>query len=281
MTDRSQDPAIQALGDGPAEVVESNFSSGSGMTVQVNTDDLAKKPEPKGEELIGGKFKSQDDLLKAYKELESKLGERPKDAPTDQPEDAGEDDQAEEKPAEDDQSQEEPKDDEEAPKGFDLSTFQAEYAEKGELSDDSYAALEKAGIGRDIVDSYIAGQQALVNANLQSAYQLAGGEQEFKAVVEWGSKNLQKPQQDAFNTALETAVQTGDTTALDMIVSGIRSRMGDGEPNLLSAKSGSTPDGAQPFASRSEMAAAMSDPRYRSDPAYVKSVQDRLRVTEF
>ena len=45
----------------------------------VATNETAPTPEPVKEELILGKFKSQDDLIKSYQELERKQSETPKE----------------------------------------------------------------------------------------------------------------------------------------------------------------------------------------------------------
>ena len=104
-------------------------------------------------EWLPEKFKSPEDMAQAYAELEKKLGQAPK-------EDTEESEQVEEK-AEDDEEQSKENTSEaykavaEASKEF--------FENDGQLSEETYNALEKAGLPRDLVDSYAAGQQALLS----------------------------------------------------------------------------------------------------------------------
>lgn len=287
MTDAvSVGPDVNAIlnGDGgaPATVVDSNFSDdGSGTIRMEGTPPSTEEP---AEELILGKFKSQEDLEKAYKELESKLGSKPaEEAP------------AEEAPAEDNgvpKMGEEPTEGEpeveaeaeaegEEGQGLNFEAFGKEVAENGTLSDASFEAIEKAGIPRDIAEGYLAGLQATQTLRGQQLYTAAGGEDEFKALVKWGSANLPPEQQDAFNNSINAAILEGDFTSSSMMIQAVKAQMGNGEPNLLNTVTGAAGDGVQPFANRSEMVEAMRDPRYSSDPGFVQQVQKRLAISDF
>lgn len=232
-------------------------------------------------ELLAGKFKSVDDLAKAYKELESKLG-APKDAA-----------KQEETPAEDsapakmgdkaeDKAEETPAEDAPAEAALDIASMSAEYAENGTISDDSYAALEKAGISREFVDTYVQGLEAIQQVRQSQLFETAGGKAEYEALVKWGSQNLPEAQRNAFDNAVDAAILEGDLTAVTMLVQGVRSQMAGSEPNLLQTtnSSSSNPNGVQPFANQSAMMEAMRDPRYRSDPMYVAEVQARLAISD-
>ena len=110
--------------------------------VETTQEEVAATPEA---EKILGKFDTQEDLEKAYKELESKIGspkEETKEEPTlDIPE--GNAEEVVEAA------------------GLDMESLQQEFSDKGELTAESLAKLEKVGINKDIVDSYIQGQQAV------------------------------------------------------------------------------------------------------------------------
>jgi len=90
------EPITQTEGQPQEQVtVESDILSEAQLEATVN-DTPVQEPEPvlpseeQTEELIGGKFKSQEDLLQAYKELEKKLGTPTTDeeeAPTEEPTD--------------------------------------------------------------------------------------------------------------------------------------------------------------------------------------------------
>src|SRR5690554_6084198 len=108
--------------------------------------------QPDSQDLILGKFKSYDELARAYKELESKLG---------QPKQQQEQQQSQAKPNALVQIESQSAD---TPKGEvtmeDFARYEEEYATEGKLSDKTYEELESRGIPRRVVDDYIAGQVA-------------------------------------------------------------------------------------------------------------------------
>ena len=93
------------------------------------------------EDLILGKFKSQEDLAEAYENLEKKLGEK----------------QPEEQPTETEAKGD--TDNETNDVSNAIEDAATAYAEKGELSEANYKELEKLNITKDIVDTYIKGQR--------------------------------------------------------------------------------------------------------------------------
>ena len=62
-------------------------------------------------------------------------------------------------------------------RGLDFSVFQQEYNETGQLSEDAYLALQEAGIEPQMVDTWIAGQEAIADQQIDSIYNMVGGEQ--------------------------------------------------------------------------------------------------------
>lgn len=289
-TATSVGPDVNAiLGSDDSEigtVVSSNFGESGAGQIEITPSEAPA--EASGEQLIAGKFKTQEDLIKAYKSLESKLGQPAGEASA---EEGSEEPEGSEAPLQmgsrdgEDEAGEETEarssEDEDEGSGLDLSSYSEEFAQNGELSDGSFEALEKAGIPRQMVEAYIAGIGAIQQTRAQELYASAGGETEFKAMVEWGTANLPQQQQDAFNAAVSSAVSSGDMTQAAMLVQAVKAQMGAGEPQLLNANSGNAPGGAEPFSSRSDMANAMRDPRYSKDPAYVAEVQARLAVSDF
>lgn len=277
-------PTLDSLSNGPGQVVESNFNieQTSGNSIEVSR---APAPAPKQEEppLILGKFKTQADLEAAYRELERKQSqaapkadEAPKPAGSDKPNDLKmgdpSDTSAEEKS--------EPKADEantEAPK-IDFEALGNEFVEKGQLSEATYESLSKQGISKDVVDLHIAGIQAIQTLNGQKVYDAAGGKEGYESLVKWGTANLTKPEQDAFNNAVNIAILQGDATAATLLIQGIKAKMGGGEPNYVQTEN-RLAEGVKGYASRAEMAADMSNPQYSRDPSFVSHVQKRLAAT--
>lgn len=193
--------------------------------------------------------------------------------PAEEPPKEGTEQKQEEKPAEEPEKKQE-----EAPKEpmTDFSAFEAEYAEKGELSEESYKALADAGYAKGLVDNYIEGQKAIAAQRSYMAYDAAGGQENFAQMQEWAKDGMSKAEIEAFNTAVE-----GSPEEMLQAVRGLRSRFEaeyGRDPKLL----GGRPAGAvQGFESRAQMVAAMRDPRYSKDPAFRAQVERKAALSNF
>lgn len=162
-------------------------------------------------------------------------------------------------------------------RGLDLAEFSNEFAEKGELSAESFEKLEKAGIPKSFVDAYIEGQKALANQLRSDVFAAVGGEQQYQTMLAWAQAALTKAEQDAFNKAT-----LGSREEVMLAVNSLKGRFEGAygrSPNLLGgSQQGNAPQG---YASRQEMTAAMRDRRYATDPAYRAAVAAKLAVSEF
>ena len=61
-------------------------------------------------------------------------------------------------------------------RGLDIDVFQQEYNETGGLSEDAYHALEEVGISSNVVDTWLAGQEAIADQNISNIYNAVGGQ---------------------------------------------------------------------------------------------------------
>jgi hypothetical protein len=152
----------------------------------------------------------------------------------------------------------------------------SEFMEGGELSDKTFDSLEKAGLPRELVEAYMAGQAALVDNQVASVKETVGGDGNYEAMAEWAAENLAKEELDAYNEVVEN----GTVDQARMAVRGLFAQFksaGGKAPNLIQgATQGS---GVKPFGSAAQVTEAMRDPRYKNDPAYRQSVEQRLAVT--
>ena len=158
--------------------------------------------------------------------------------------------------------------------GIDYSAMSQDFWEKCGLSDEQYDQLEDAGIPSDVVDSFIDGQMALVDQTRQQAYNLVGGEESYKNMMDWAANNLTADEQEVFNRTVDTGNPQDAVFAIQGLHSRYRSGVGV-EPNLVKGEVGDTTVGN--FQSLAEITAAMSDPRYEKDPAYRSQVAEKLR----
>ena len=244
--DPSNDPqAIQAAEERDADTL----AVGQAMEDQQN-------------QLLAGKYKSAQDLEKAYIELQQKLG-------------SGEQQQSE--------PEQESEADEPAEEIF--STFNSiddELAQGGEISEESMAKLS-AMDSKDLVDAYLRYQNTLEDAPVQqgrelndqevsSIYNSVGGEQQYQQMTAWAAENLDADTVQAFDNVIET----GNVAAINLALRGLQSQYNDNvgyENNMIQGKPAQSGNG---FRSQAEVVRAMNDPRYDRDPAYRQEVMYKL-----
>jgi len=226
------------------------------------------KPTQSKPEGLPEKFNSVDELVKSYSELEQKLGEQSQ--PTKESVDPVSKVEA---------KQEQPKSDLDiATKavdsaGLNMETLSEEFAKDGKLADGSYSSLEKAGIPKEYVDRFIAGQQAIADQQSSTVKDLVGGTQAYDSMSEWAGQNLSETEKTAYNSA----VNSKDLEAVKLAVVGLKARYAQAtgsEPTLVEGKA--SPSAEQGFASWAQVTQAMSDPRYSKDPAYQAEVKSKL-----
>ena len=225
------------------------------------------KPTQSKPEGLPEKFNSVDELVKSYSELEKKLGEQSQ--PTEKSVD----------PVSKAELKGQPKSDLDiATKavdsaGLNMDSLAEEYAKDGKLADGSYKSLEKAGIPKDYVDRFIAGQQAIADQQSSSVKEMVGGTQAYDSMSEWASQNLSETEKTAYNSA----VNSKDLEAVKLAVVGLKARYSQAtgsEPKLVEGKSSAS--GEQGFQSWAQVTQAMSDPRYAKDVAYQAEVKNKL-----
>lgn len=161
-------------------------------------------------------------------------------------------------------------------KGLDFGEFTTEWTDKGELSVASYEKLAAAGIPKDLVDSYIAGQTAIgtaqANATNAAAYEVAGSKAAYEAAVEWAAGNMAAADKEAYNAL----VNSGDIAKIKMATAGLvaQAKAGGGiEPKNIAAQSAAGDSG---YGSVAEMVLDMQDPKYAKDPAFRSKVERRI-----
>jgi hypothetical protein len=206
------------------------------------------------------KFKSPEDLAKAYDELQKKLGQPTENKTTEQ-----------NKSAEDQNKQVEQ---ELADRGLDFTEFSNEFANRGELTAESYEKLEKAGIPRNYVDQYIEGQKARVALYESEVKSVAGGDKGFSEMVEWATANLSPQEISAYNAAIDSGVPDQAKLA----VAGVYQKFSSArpqEPSLVKGQTSGSVTG-ESYESIAQLTKDMASPEYKNDPAFRSKVQQKL-----
>ena len=235
--DVSKDVAVNANGE-TATLTENKQED-----LQKSSEDLTYENE-KRPEWLPEKFKTAEELAKAYAGLEKEFSSRTKE---------------EVKPNEEVQD-----------KG--LEKYYSEFAETGELQEKSYAELAKQGLDKTLVDSYIEGQKLVAETNTKAIQDVAGGREEYAELVEWAGKNLSEAEQKVYNDM----VDSGNIDQAKFAVQGLIAKSGANpkQPSLFEGTSDTVSKDA--FTSVSQVTDAMNDPRYEKDPAYRKMVEDKI-----
>jgi len=157
-------------------------------------------------------------------------------------------------------------------RGLDFSAFQDEYNSTGTLSKEALDTLSAEGISEEVVSTWISGQEALRDQNIDTVFSSVGGEQNYNNMLEWANDNLQPWEVESFNNQIESL-----DANTQLAVTGLYARYQNSEgipPALLSGEVGQ--DIAPRYESLAQLTSAMSDPKYASDPAYRAKVVQRL-----
>lgn len=166
-------------------------------------------------------------------------------------------------------------------KGVDFKQAIKEYEESGNISSRTLANLVNAGYPKELIESFIEGRHAIEERFTKAVYDSAGGEEEYFKMTQWAANSLPQSTLKAFNKALDS----NDLDLISMMVAGIQSKMnatrGTSNPTLLGSTQGVGGGEPKGFASKQDMIKAMSDPRYARDPAYTRSVEQKMLYTVF
>lgn len=164
-----------------------------------------------------------------------------------------------------------------------IEAIQREYEENEELSDASYAKLAEIGYTKAFIDSYIRGQEALVEQYVNSVIEYAGGRERFDALY----NHLETHNPEAAQS-LDNALTNRDLATVKAIINlaGESRAKAFGRKPTRSVTSRAIPAKPQAtkregFADRSEMIKAMSDPRYRTDVNYRRQVEQKVIDSNF
>lgn len=232
--------------------------------VQQEEQEQPIQQEPSGQEindeqeLILGKFKSQEDLVQAYENLEKKIGQQQQTSKK-------EEEQQEEAPVQ------------QGNVSNAIEEASNAYLENGELSEANYKALEESGIPRDFVDAYVRGQEATIESEMADIRNTVGGQDNYNQMVEWASANLSEEDINSY----DDIVSTGSPEAAKMAAKGMYARyMSEtGGQSVNIAKGGTSGAAIQPFNSNAQVVEAINDRRYEIDPAYRAEVERRISVS--
>ena len=218
------------------------------------------------ENLLAGKYKSAEELERAYKELEAKLGDQPETAETEpeaEPEALALSDNA----------------------SLITSASDEYYANDGKLSPETLQKFQGMS-SQDLVNAYLevtkspdwqaqppAQVEDVTDSQINEVKNFAGGEQVYTNMVQWAGANLDAKSIQAF----DNIIGSGSIDAIKLAVTGLKSQYDAAngvEGKMVTGKT--APNRGDVFRSQAELVAAMSDRRYDNDPAYRQDVIEKL-----
>ena len=170
------------------------------------------------------------------------------------------------------------KDDTQQTGSFNVRKFEAEYANTGRLSEESYNELSKLGFSKRDVDIYINGQKEIARNFTNTLYEKVGGEQAYAELVQWSATNLDKATIERYNEA----VSSNDRDAILSLVEYARFKKEgttatNNKPNRISGDSSDVPAFA-PFKDKTEWQRATANKNYGKDIKYTNMVDNRYLV---
>jgi len=232
------------------------IAKADGVTADTNN-------EVEGDSLLAGKYKTPEDLEKAYKELESKLGKQEPETEVVEETEVISTEEAKEVAKE---------------ASINFDDYATEFANNGEISEDSYAKLEEAGITKDTVDKYIQGQQAMVEKAKGELIGIVGSEEGYNNMITWASENLDESEIASFNDSLEVSEDVAR-----FAIQGLAARYkATQQPNLVQARSaGETSNAGRGYATKTEMMQAIQSKQYKTDASYRELVQHKINYSTF
>ncbi len=207
-----------------------------------------------------------DDLAKSYAELEKMRGAKPADtppAPDASPEAAPADPKIERKV------------EEVNPVTAAVESLSKAYADNGGKVDDAQLeALEALGLPKQTVETYFAGLQALQAMAMQDIHKAAGGEEAFNAAQAWAAQptGLNDADLAYYNANIDDPAKRSQT------VEWLMGKFNAARPSEGKLVSGLTPSASagDVYSSQAQVTEAMSDNRYRLDPAFRQAVAEKL-----
>jgi hypothetical protein len=226
---------------------------------------------------FAGKYKSAEDLEKAYLELQKKLGEG---SPSTDEEGSEPSEDAPEEASEAPEDEVQPVDTTETVKLLEGATTEY-YSNESGLTPETYEKLSQLS-GKELLDSWIAytksteeaaSKQSLNQADVDWIMTAVGGQNEYNQMLGWAKENLSPTEVAAY----DAVVANNHSDAIYWAALGLKSKYTDSvgyEGKQVTGKR--APAVNEMFRSHAELARAINNPKYRDDPAYRRDVEDKL-----
>jgi hypothetical protein len=248
-------------------------------------EEFVKEQETQEPELLLGKFRSQDDLAKAYQELEKKLGQPKQEA------------DPEPSPAEGYSPEQAVGIYGEGPvvalkeKGIDMADVMFKADQGQDISEHYDTLAETFGVTRQVVENYVSKAQGsapaeapgLTESDAAELKAMVGGDAAFSKLSQWAASNLEQGELAKYNAV----VDSGNKDAIEWALKALQARVAAPdsvvEPKLYG---GGEAAAETKFESQQQVLDAMNKRNgrgqrmYDVDEAYRDKVQKLLAVSD-
>ena len=265
-------------------VVANEIAAKEAESLKIGEELMAKQ-----DNMLAGKYKSAEELETAYLELQKKLGESPASTAEDTAEPAQEYEFYSEDGSVNYETANEVYGEQlgNVFKNNDIDPFEMNkhFAENnGTLSDEMYERLSKAGLTKNLVDSYLKGVReevgfdapaaTLTDAEIADVKSIANGEEGYQLLMNWAGNNLSKEDQDNYDQVLTT----GNKTAIKFAVKALMGQYEDAngrDSKIVTGKE--SPQ--ESYRSMAEVVRDMNKPEYTHDEAFRDDVIRKLSAS--
>ena len=154
----------------------------------------------------------------------------------------------------------------------------------GTITDEMYEQLNKAGLNKTLVDSYLEGvraQSGIENApeaavlneqEIAEVKSIAGGEDGYEALMNWASDNMSDADAKNFDEVIETGNKAAVTFAIKALMGQYEDAVGR-DSDLVTGKKSTK---GETYRSMAEVVRDMKNPLYDNDEAYRDDVRIKL-----
>jgi len=219
------------------------------------------------ENLLAGKYKSAQELEKAYVELQKKLGK----------------DESETEASSEKQETVKEEEVETSPIQSSLAEAAKEWEANQTLSNETlekFKELDSSELVKTYMELYAQANETsaepksdLTETETNNIYKSVGGEEKYGEILQWYSNNTTQESRDSFNKLIES----GSSDLIQLAVDGIKAKYDNAngyEGRMLTGKAPTS--SGDVFRSQAEVVKAMSDERYDKDPAYRQDLINKL-----
>tara|TARA_R100001230_G_C5671123_1_gene176050 strand:- start:140 stop:1039 length:900 start_codon:yes stop_codon:yes gene_type:complete len=264
---------------------------------------VGEKMVEEQENLLAGKYKTTEDLEKAYKELETKLGDKDKGLDRDKSTEEPTDEVTEEPEiSKDDFYNEDGSvnyDTTEKAYGKQLSDIfksneidpmkMTEYfvENNGTLTNEMYETLGNAGLPKSAIDQYLEGARqqmgvssepelpVLNNEEVSEVKAIAGGEEGYEQLMSWASENMSDEDAKNFDEIISLQNKASAKFAVKALMGQYEDAVGR-DSNLIQGKKSSP---QETYRSMAEVVRDMGNPLYETDESYRDDVRRKLEAS--